>query len=704
MPTSSRRRRGPDGLPPDDLPAAAGAAVSESDADQLALVPPPRPRRPRAAAPVAAVASTAPVARVMIDSPLPHLDHVFDYAVPAALADEAVAGVRVRVRFSGRLTDGYVVGRETLPEHVGALRSIERVIGVEPVLTEQTLALVAEVAERYAGTFSDVVRAAVPPRHARAEGVAVLPSSWAADAATVDASRWAAYTHGAALAGRLAAPAAGPMRAVWSAAPATDWPADVAALARAVLAQPTGGVLVVVPDARDADRCLAQFGDARAAGAVSVLTADLGPERRYREFVRVLRGGARLVIGTRASVFAPVRDLRLIVVWDDGDDGLVDPQAPYWDARGVAAVRSHLSGCGLVVGSPARSVVTQQWCDSGWAVSVVPTRATLAERAPVVRALQADDAARDAAAASARIPHHAWEVARAGLAAGPVLVQVARRGYLPHLACQSCREVARCACGGPLELTSGHAVPHCGWCGAIAGAWSCPWCGGRRLRAVSVGAERTAEEIGRAFPGVPVLSSHAGHMVDRVADQPAIVVATTGAEPDSAGGYRAVLILDARSQLQRPHLDAGEDAVRRWFSAARLAAPRAPVVITADNALPAVQALVRWDPEWFARRELAERVAAGLPPATRMAALLGRAADIAEVATELSVPHRLLGPVPLPVADPADPERVRALVVVERDRAGDLSRELRAITSGRAARSRGSGARPVHVRIDPRDV
>ena len=74
--------------------------------------------------------------------------------------------------------------------------------------------------------------------------------------------------------------------------------------------------------------------------------------------------------------------------------------------------------------------------------------------------------------------------------------------------------------------------------------------------------------------------------------QPAIVVATTGAEPDSAGGYRAVLILDARSQLQRPHLDAGEDAVRRWFSAARLAAPRAPVVITADNALPAVQALV----------------------------------------------------------------------------------------------------------------
>jgi primosomal protein N' (replication factor Y) len=650
---------------------------------------------------VAPAAEVLPVAQVMIASPLPQLDHVFDYEVPAELEARAVPGARVRVRFAGRLTDGFVVSRRQLTDHAGALRPIERVVGSEPVLTAETLLLVREVAERQAGTFSDVVRAAVPPRHARAEGTVVVPTSWRAAADAGALARWSGYSHGEALYARLAGPPAA-TRAVWSAAPSTSWTADLAALAHAVLSQERGGVIVVVPDASDVDRVLAAVSQARAAGTVSMLTADQGPERRYREFARVLRGGARLVVGTRAAVFAPMPDLRLIIVWDDGDDALADPQAPYWHAREVAALRSHLSGCDLVVGSPARTVVTQQWCDSGWARSVVPSRATIAARGPVVRAMSADDAARDAAAAAARIPHQAWEIARAAVADGPVLVQVARRGYLPVLACQSCREPARCSCGGPLELASQRGIPHCAWCGALAGAWTCPSCGGRRLRATSVGAERTAEEIGRAFPGIPVLSSHAGHMIARVAAEPALVIATPGAEPACDPGYRAVLILDARAQVQRPYLGAGEDALRRWFAAARLAVPRARVLITADNSLPEVQALVRWDPSWYARRELSERAATGLPPATRMAALLGGLQDVLDVAADLTTVHRVLGPVPAP--EPGDPDRHRALVVVDRDRAADLARELRAITSVRAARPARARAGAVHVRLDPTDI
>lgn len=198
-------------------------------------------------------------------------------------------------------------------------------------------------------------------------------------------------------------------------------------------------------------------------------------------------------------------------------------------------------------------------------------------------------------------------------------------------------------------------------------------------------------------------------MLTSVGDEPAIVVATTGAEPTCSSGFRAVLLLDARAQLQRPSLDAAEDAVRRWFAAARLAAPGAPVVITADNALLPVQALVRWDPAWFARLDLEQRASAGLPPATRMAALVGQPDDIAEVVAGIRTPHRVLGPVPMAHDrrrqgrdDPGeDLERHRALVVVERDQGAALSRELRAITSARSARSR---SRAVHVQIDPRDV
>ncbi len=176
-------------------------------------------------------------------------------------------------------------------------------------------------------------------------------------------------------------------------------------------------------------------------------------------------------------------------------------------------------------------------------------------------------------------------------------------------------------------------------------------------------------------------------------------MATPGAEPACEPGYRAVLILDARSQLARPRLDAPEDAARRWFAAARLARPGAPVVVTADNSLPAVQALVRWDAPWLAARELRERAAAGLPPATRMAVLLGEASDIDDVAKALTVPHRLLGPVADP--DRSDPDRQRGLVVVAREHGADLSRQLRAITVTRSAQAT---SRPVHVRMDPREI
>lgn len=679
------------------------------DGDQLSLVAPAvrRPPRPsRAPGSPAPLAEVDPVAQVRIDAPVPHLDRDFDYAVPATMAAQAVPGSRVRVRFAGRLTDGFVVARLAAAEHGGSLRPLERVIGPEPVLTTATLELVEQVAARYAGTFSDVARAAVPPRHARAERVEVTSADAYVGGPLGDdeAGVWAAYDRGAALLQRLSSDQTSPTRATWSSAPASRWTDEVAALTRAVLSRPEGDVLVVVPDAADVERIAGSLAAEASAGIVATLTADAGPERRYREFLRVLRGGVRIVLGTRAAVFAPLPRLRLIVVWDDGDDALADPQAPYWDAREVAALRSHLTGCDLVVGSPARSTAAQQWCATGWAQSVEPTRAAVAERGPAVRALSADDAARDPAAAAARIPHTAWQAARTGLRVGPVLVQVSRRGYVPVLACQRCREPARCpSCSGPLQLRGAHSVPECAWCGRIAGDWECSACGGRRLRAVEVGSERTAEEIGRAFPGVPVVASHAGHVVRRVSDAPQVVVATPGAEPDCASGYRAVLLLDARSQLERPGLSAGEDAARRWFAACRLAAPGARVVVTAPNAAAVVQALVRWDARWLAERELGERADAGLPPATRVAVLLGAAADIVDVAASLRVGHRLLGPVP---ADgdgraPDGAERHRGVVVVSRADGAALARELRAITATRSARS---GDRPVHVHLDPRDL
>src|SRR5439155_1121926 len=121
---------------------------------------------------VQAPAAELPVARVLVDVPLAHLDRPFDYLVPERLAEAAVPGCRVRVRFAGQLVGGYLLDRVAVSEHQGRLAALERVVSPEPVLTPEIAALAREVADRYAGTIADVLRLAIPPRHARAETAA----------------------------------------------------------------------------------------------------------------------------------------------------------------------------------------------------------------------------------------------------------------------------------------------------------------------------------------------------------------------------------------------------------------------------------------------------------------------------------------------------------------------------------------------------
>jgi primosomal protein N' (replication factor Y) len=406
-----------------------------------------------------------------------------------------------------------------------------------------------------------------------------------------------------------------------------------------------------------------------------------------------------------------VRDLGLVVLWDDGDDSLAEPHAPYWHAREVLALRAAHTGAAVVLGATARSVEAAALVASGWAREVVLPRAELRRRGPRVLTSGSDvDLARDEAARGARLPHVAWETAKTALERGPVLVQVPRRGYVPSLACQTCRAPARCAhCHGPLGVTSGHAIPACAWCGRLAGGWACDRCSGTRLRATSVGERRTAEELGRAFPGVAVRVSGrdrgASGVLDTVGSRPALVVATPGAEPRVEGGYAAALLLDGRSMLDRADLRAAEETVRRWVAAASLvrsAAEGGTVVVLADPALAAVQALVRYDPAGFAARELAEREALHLPPAWRLAELTGQPSDVADLLRRSPVPPgaTVLGPVPVPAPrrGPEADTRVRALVVVDRAAGAGLAAALHAGASVRSARKEGG---PVTVRIDP---
>ena len=324
-----------------DERAVRGDARGTRSRESLRRPPRPRrgPRRPpgRAAqagrspqgSADAAARGANPVARVAVDIPLAHLDRPFDYLVPERLAAQARPGVRVRVRFAGQLTDGFVLERVAESEHQGRLAWLDRVISPEVVLTDEIAGLARAVADRYAGTLADVLRLAIPPRHAatekpRARGRRMTRPAVRAAPARPAPGPWARYPAGEAF---LSALADGrPARAGWTALPGQTWPEEIA-LAAATAASAGRGTLIVVPDARDlarVDEALARAlagrraPGGRAPGGGSAprparhvtLSADLGPAERYRRWLAVSRGEVTVTAGTRAAMFAPVAQPR----------------------------------------------------------------------------------------------------------------------------------------------------------------------------------------------------------------------------------------------------------------------------------------------------------------------------------------------------------------------------------------------------------
>lgn len=712
-----------------------------------------------------------PVARVRVDSTLPQVDRTFDYRVPAELSEDAVPGARVRVLFNGHELTGYIEERAATTDWTRtSLLPLKSVLSRVPSVAPEIFALAEALADRYASTVANVLRLAVPPRIAALDKkyAPLLPgyesdylgeSGASTDSTHADPYAWLAapgapapfvldpptlnpdapdaasvfsdYENGAEFIEDVAAGAA--TRAVMTVLPGHlehTW-ADVLATALAAAAASGRGAIAVVPTAKNLDLLEAALAERLPADSFVRLSSDSTPHTRYHGFVKARLGQVPVVIGTRAAAYAPVANLGLVVCWDDGDSSLVEQRAPYCHARDVLLLRASAENTAALFAGFSMSSEAARLVRTRWASHVRAPRALVRDFSPRIFSTGSEfELARDPLAAMARIPHLAFEHARRALARGPVLVQVARSGYIPSFSCERCRMPARCGeCSGPLSVASGSSVPSCSWCGHLAQQWRCSECGFTHWRYSAAGATRTAEELGRAFPNVPVISSAGDHVRASVGPEPALVVATPGAEPVAFGGYAAALLLDADKMLRFDSLRAPEAALRRWLNAAALVRPAAleGTVVTTASPSPVEQALVRWDPAWFARRELEERAQTGLPPAVRTAAVTGAEADVRAFMEEFlgssALPERvreqlrIVGPVPLDQGYFAWSESLeedseeapvqgdwRTLMFFSYGIAQHVTRELRATRATIAALKKNVGERPVQIRCDGLDV
>lgn len=618
------------------------------------------------------------IARVVIDSPLPQLDRLFDYTIPGELLDQVVIGVRVRVQFgrSKNLLDAFVVELVETSDFAGELSPIAELVSVAPVLDPTIFALVRAVADRQASTASDVLRLAVPDRSVAVEKKwletnSVAPNTRAFNKGTKRTSLVDPHTTDK-----------GPV-----------WTTQIRDKCMAAIQAGTS-VIVVVPDFRDQAALLEVLSGAELGSSVINYTTDTQKSKRYAAFLSCLSLPCSIVVGSRSAIYAPVRNLGEIIIWDDGDPSHHEPTSPYSNTREVALLRQRLQECNLLFLGHSRSTEVARLVALNYLEDV-----STPFKLPRIANTETD----------LRVDSMAWKAIRDGLETGPVLIQVAAKGTATSVFCAACDKRGECGtCNGPLWIDERNYVK-CRWCNAVNMNFRCQACSGTKLKQGSAGTTRTIAEFGRAFAGVHLIEATGENRNQTLKNGKFLVVATPGAEPRVESGYSSVVILDANRALNRDSLRATEDAVRIWSNAISMGnANSRSVLVGVAGGLANMFSL--WSQAEIAQREFANRAELRFPPAIRLASIGASKELIQEVQSELAKHPKLEVLGPMPVNERGVSSEWRILIKYEFSDGSKLAELLKALSlklsagQQRVSAKSGRAMRPIRIKMDDVEV
>lgn len=565
---------------------------------------------PAAEGEVTARPGTGPrVVRVLPD--VAAIDKEFDYLVPPGVA--VTVGDVVRIELHGRRVGAWIVAVDVTPEPGVRLKPLAKVSGRGPAA--ELIDLAGWAAWRWAGRRASFLRTAAPPAV-----VATVPDLAGPPHATSPGSdRPETPARSSDPADPVVAAALGPERAVLRLAPGVDrYPLVLAA---ALDAARRGGTCLVVCPAVDEARVLGRrLG--RDGLRVAVVADDEGARAAAAAWAQAA-GGATVVVGARSAAWAPVRDLRRVLVLDEHDEAHQQEQSPTWHARDVVVERARRAGASALLVSPCPTLEAL-----AWGTLVTTDRAV--ERQGWSRVEVVDQRDLDPALGPLFSPRLV-DLARG---TGRVVCVLNRTGRARLLACGSCATIARCeACEGAVaDLGGGELV--CGRCGTSR-PLVCLACGSARFKNLRLGVGRAREEL-EALVGEPVgeitaAAAPTGGTGGRGAGPDARVLIGTEAVLHRVDRADAVAFLDFDQELLAPRYRAVEEALGLLARASRLvhrgrAAGGRVLVQTRSPDHPVIVAARLADPGRLADSEAVLRRALGFPPAVAMATVSGAAA------------------------------------------------------------------------------
>ena len=593
-------------------------------------VKPLKLRRERAPRPTPSAALEAPIATVLVDSGLLHLDQEFDFLIPHEFSEQVKFGSLVKVPFNKGKTLGVVTGRKASSEFHGQLRFISEVIPPFPIVLPTIMKLAEQIKNYYGGTRWDSLRFAIPAFNKQkimieSAEVAETPSQILVESdSRYPAGFWQAIN--------VDPKVSAPVRVFWSAPPVDDPFTFIASLTT----NPefaTSSTLILMPDSTDVDRMAEKIRTSNRISGDSVLVWHSEMRRSEREatFLKVLNNKARVIVGVRGALLLPIQNLRLIFFWDEANESYVEKRAPYFHAREVAIMKSHIERSHIIFGGFSPSITLTSYLQKGYLTHLRADPTSINATLPKVRALSNQSAPDQAGS----IPTLAWQVAKRGLQTGPVLFLYPTRGYIQTLSCRRCLNQATCACGGKLIWRQERVSSECNLCGSSFHNWRCPFCNTGDFRHVQLGDQRIAEVLGKAFPNTKIISSNVDHRVYTIGNEPALVVSTPGAEPRVNQGYSAIVILNSRIFLGRAALNAEEQTRRQWFEVAAMLRKRGEIFIDVEDSNRNLHALLRWDCLTIAIKEYEERKILSLPPAAKAIQVSGVHDSVRQIVANL---------------------------------------------------------------------
>ncbi|MBP5766327.1 MAG: primosomal protein N' [Clostridia bacterium] len=266
------------------------------------------------------------------------------------------------------------------------------------------------------------------------------------------------------------------------------------------------GAILLVPEIALTEQMIrrvrGRFGD-----GVAIIHSRLGDKQRACEYERMLAGEAKIVLGVRSAVFAPVKNLGLIIVDEEQEPSYKSfEQRPYYNANEVAAMRMKIAGGTAVYGSATPRVTTYYRAQQGKIGYTFLSERAQSGALPEV--ITVDMKAEIAGGLRSPVsPRLAAEIAKNIEAGEQTIVFIPRRGHSARLVCLACGKTIGCRyCHIPVTYHKSAGRLICHYCGTTAPVPSvCPNCGSRSITGRTYGTEAVADEISALFPGVPVL-------------------------------------------------------------------------------------------------------------------------------------------------------------------------------------------------------